>query len=513
MHLRHLASAIFPCLALLAPSVGFAASQKVESIAALQRAINEATPGDTITLKDGVYTTTKPIIVRSAGTEAKPVTIAAETVSGVEINGTHGFNVSGSAAYIVISGFKLTHASGKNTIGADTSHVRFTRNTFQCPGDGSYLTVLGYDARIDYNEFGEKKSPGNMIVVFGADGQVARRLWIHHNYFHDLSTVMGNDAEMIRFGISVHSLSTGGGLVEHNLFARCRGGNDLISNRSSGNTYRYNTLVDSPLAHLMLRHGNDCAVYGNYFINTEGLRIFGDRHRITSNYLEGNQVGIDLGNGNGEVADGAALTVHDRPDHCLIAFNTLIDNRTQFQLTNRSSVSLGATATIFANNILVGGEVAVKISAPHPDAVWSGNLLWNAESPGDFPPEGYKDLDPMLVADANGIRHLQPGSPAIGAATGMYPGVAFDMDGQPRPERKSIGADEISTAPIVARLLTIADVGPAAPEAGGELPTAAPAKPVEAAAPPSGPATPREKSGRPNESEVSPPERPTANAP
>ena len=53
-------------------------------------------------------------------------------------------------------------------------------------------------------------------------------------------------------------------------FERCNGENELISNKSSGNIYRYNTLVDSPGAQLSLRHGNDCLVYGNYLRNTEG---------------------------------------------------------------------------------------------------------------------------------------------------------------------------------------------------------------------------------------------------
>lgn len=493
------------CLALLAPSAGFAGSQQVDSVAALQKAINEASAGDTITLKDGIYTTAKAITVSVSGTEGKPVTIAAENISGVEITGTHGFTVTGSASYIVISGFKFTHASGKNTIGMDTSQVRFTRNIFQCSGDGPYLSVLGNDAQIDYNEFSEKKTTGSMIAVSGSGGQVARRLWIHHNYFHDLSTAGVNGAEMIRFGLSALGLSTGAGLVEHNLFSGCRGENDLISNRSSGNTYRYNTLLDSPSAQFTLRHGNDCIVYGNYFRNTEGLRVFGDRHQITSNYLEGNYIGINIGNGDAEVADGAALTAHDRPDNCLIAFNTFIDNRTHYQLSHRSSASLGATATTFANNILVGGDVAAKIEAPYTDAVWSGNLLWNTGRPGDFPPEGFKQVDPMLVADANGIKRLQPDSPAIAAATGGYPGIAFDMDGQPRPGKKSVGADEISTAPVTARVLTVADVGPAAPEASGDTQTAVPATPpVEAGTDSPEPAPQSGTGGQPNEAEASP---------
>jgi len=125
--------------------------------------------------------------------------------------------------------------------------------------------------------------------------QIAQRVWIHHNYFHDFTNAGVNGAETIRFGLSGLSMSTGNGMIEYNLFIRCNGENELISNKSSGNTYRYNTLIDSPGAQLTLRHGNDCQAYGNYFRNTDGLRVYGDRHQIFSNYFEGNTKGIDMG--------------------------------------------------------------------------------------------------------------------------------------------------------------------------------------------------------------------------
>jgi poly(beta-D-mannuronate) lyase len=439
----------------------FAATHIVDSIPALQAKINEAAPGDTITVKDGAYTTTKAITVNRRASAEQPLTISAETIGGVEINGTHGFNIVQPAAHVIIQGFILKHASGRNTIAAGTSHVRFSRNVFHCAGDGPYLAVLGDHAQVDYNEFRDKKTVGNMISVSGTGSQVARRLWIHHNYFHDFANAGANGAETIRFGLSQLSLSTGEGLVEHNLFVRCNGENELISNKSSGNTYRYNTLIDSPNTQLTLRHGNDCLVYGNYLRNTEGIRIFGDRHQIFSNYLEKNYIGINLGNGGAEVADGAPLTSHDRPDNCVITFNTLVDNRTHYQMSRRTPTALGATNTTFANNILQGG-VAAKIEGPNPGAVWQGNIVWNITSPGDLPADSFTTENPLLAAGADGVLRLQAGSPAIDAAVGDYPAVTFDFDGQARPDKKDKGADEFSSATVVARVLTVADVGPLA---------------------------------------------------
>lgn len=452
----------FAVLVVLVPVAGAVEQRLVDSLAALKSAVFRATPGETIILKAGVYTTSGPITIKCVGTAEKPITIAAETDGGVELAGSHGFSVSEPAEHVVIYGFKFTHAAGKTVVGAGTRHVRFTRNTFQCAGAGPYLTVHGDDAQVDYNEFADKSAAGSMLAVGGTGSQVARRLWVHHNYFHDLASAIATPAEMIRFGLSNFSLSTGQGLVEHNLFARCRGESELISNRASGITYRYNTFLESPTAKFSLRHGNDCVVYGNILRQTEGLRVFGDRHQIYSNYFEGNYIGLNIGNGSVENAEGAAASGFDRPDDCLIAFNTFVDNRTHYQMSRRSPEPLGAKNTTVANNLFVGGGVAARIEGPNPGAVWSGNLVWTKSGAGDLPAEGCTKADPLLEPGPDGLRRPAPGSPVIAAALGAFEMVTVDQDGQPRPAAKSQGADEVSTAPVVARMLSPGDVGPGA---------------------------------------------------
>ncbi len=427
----------------------------MSSIEELQAAIKDVAAGDTITVKNGTYTTTATLLLKAEGTAKAPIMIAAETVGGVTLTGKGGFKFVNPAAYITVRGFVFAHAAGQTAIAVGTQHCRITRCVFECTGEGVYLGVSGDEAQVDRNEFRNKRTLGNMISVTGAGTQVARRLWVHHNYFHDFANAKGNGAETIRFGLSGLSMSTGEGLVEHNLFVRCVGENELISNKSCGNTYRYNTILDSPGAQLTLRHGNDCRVYGNILRGTDGLRIFGDRHQIFSNYLEGNTRGINLGNGDGEVADGAKLTSHDRPDSCIIFFNTLIDNKVSYQMDNRKD-GMGATKTTFANNLIKGGGKVAAIAGPNADATWVGNVLWETGPEGDMPATGFTKADPKLKADAGGI--LRPAA-AI-AAIGVYPVAAVDMDGQPRGREKFVGADETSSQPAIARILTPADVGP-----------------------------------------------------
>jgi hypothetical protein len=452
-----------------------AATINVNSISSLQSAINGAVAGDIIIMQSGTYTTSSAITVNRVGTASNPITISAGTIGGVTIQGTHGFVFSSPAAYIEIEGFRFLHANSIN-IPVGTHHIRLTRNfidlNIASGADVSYINISGDDVEIDRNEFANKNTLGNMLDITGTGGQVARRLWVHHNYFHDFVSAGGNGAETIRWGLSGLSLSTGNGICEYNLFVRCNGENEMISNKSSGNIFRFNTVIDGN--EMSQRHGDNCQWYGNYMLNSEGIRIYGDNHLIHSNYLEGNTKGIDIGNGDGDVHNGAPLTAHDRPDGCIIVFNTLINNNTQYQMGGRTN-GLGATSTTFANNILQGGTTAVSISssAPYTNPTWSGNIIWSPTNIGNIPTSGYSNVNPLLAADAQGILHLQSGSPAIGTATGTYSGVTIDMDGQPRPSTgKDKGADESSTATVTAKLLTPADVGP---QSGLSAPTAAPA--------------------------------------
>ncbi len=446
-----------------------AVESTVDSLPGLVARLSHAEPGDVIIVRNGTYTTTGSVAIKRAGTAERPIVIAAETVGGVEIRGTHGFSVTQPAAHVIVRGFVFTHAAGRASIGAGTRHVRFSRNVFECDGDGHYLAVAGDDARIDYNEFRNKKTVGNMLSVTGTGNQVAKRVWIHHNHFHNFTNTWTTGAEALRVGLSTQSTSRGEARVEYNLFVRCVGESQLISNRCSGNTYRFNTILDCPGTQLSLRHGDDCAVYGNLLRNTEGIRIFGDRHLVHSNHLEGNYIGISIGNGSTDVGTGGSMSGHDRPDDCVIAFNTLVNNRTHYQLSKRAPEALGASNTLFAHNILLGGGTAAKIEGPYPGGRWTGNLLWDT-APGDLPREGYVRGDPLLAAGADGLLRPQAGSPALDAAGEPAPRIDVDFDGQPRIGKADTGADEASDAPASARPMTPADVGPlaaapAAPEA------------------------------------------------
>jgi poly(beta-D-mannuronate) lyase len=430
----------------------------VASIADLQTAINGAKPGDIIFLKSGVYITTADITVNKTGTKQQPIIIAAQHAGGAEIGGSSGFNLVSPAAYIIVTGFKFTHAASKARLGMGTRFCQWTRNIFETPDTGDYLTVAGSDHQIDYNTFQNKDSLGKFIAVKGSGNQIAERLWIHHNYFKTHKNQGNrNGAEALQFGLSGFSLSSSTSIVEYNLFEDCDGENELISVKASRVTLRYNTIRNCP-AQFTLRHGNFNEVYGNFFINTPGLRIFGDDHIIHSNHFENCSIALNIGNGGAEVADGAPLTSHDRPDRVLIAFNTLVNNKNNIVQTARTN-GLGSTYITVANNIIQGGGPAASIVGPSKSPAWEGNIIFNTNGAGDMPEGTYKNIDPKLKKDAAGEYHLQKGSPAVNAASGSYSSVKSDMDAQPRSAPLDKGADEISTSTVKARVLNPADVG------------------------------------------------------
>src|SRR4051794_39076724 len=69
-----------------------AAHYTVDSLEALQAKVNSAAPGDVITLKDGVYSTTAPIAITGKGTAKSSIGILAQTPGGVTIEGSDGFD-------------------------------------------------------------------------------------------------------------------------------------------------------------------------------------------------------------------------------------------------------------------------------------------------------------------------------------------------------------------------------------------------------------------------------------
>lgn len=379
---------ILSCLFL---SAATARDIKVNSIAALQQVINNSIPGDQIVLANGIYTTKESIVIKNAGTSVNKITVKAESAGGTEISGTNGFLLIPPASYIIIQGFKFTHNTGTNSISAGVTHCLITNNIFEClpvnAGTRPYLTVSGDDNEISYNTFRYKKDEGQMLSIQGPGGEkMAKRTWIHHNYFHDFTPPGKNNCSAIQIGLSSRSMDSAYCVVEYNLFVRTEGENEgAICHKACNNIIRFNTFGERS-EELSLRHGNNSQVYGNFFINTTGLRFSGDNHLIYNNYYNGCSKAIVCTNGDGEVSEGSKLTCHDRPDRVKVEYNTIIDCKSSYQMPGRNN-GMGATGITFSHNIIRGGS-PVSIEGSYPGSVWKENILFNT-SGGDMPATGF----------------------------------------------------------------------------------------------------------------------------
>jgi hypothetical protein len=413
----------------------------VSDLAGLAAAAAAAKPGDCVTLADGTYAASGAVGIASVGTAQARITITAQTIGGVTISGTGGLRLDSPAAYVTIRGFRFTH-SGTMVMGLGTHHCTITRNEFQLGGSGTYLHIQGLDQEVSYNRFQNKTSAGSMVQLdaSGRDHAGTQRSYLHHNHFSKHQFTGGNGGECI---------ATWGGFTraEHNLFEDCDGDPEIITIKASDGIYRDNTFRRSTRGMVTLRYSNRTVIDGNFFFGLKaGLRAYGKDHRITNNYFEGNNgIGIYVSNG---AAGGAYIQI----ERMLIAHNTLVND----SIVPRSGDLPPLTVTL-ANNIIRKDGGSFASEGAGWQAKWEGNIFWGSATTS-IPASGFKKVDPMLTA-AGGISHLAAGSPAIDAAVGSY-ALTDDMDGQPRTGKADVGADEVSTAPVVRRPLNAADVGP-----------------------------------------------------
>ncbi|MEO0898132.1 MAG: chondroitinase-B domain-containing protein [Bacteroidota bacterium] len=275
----------------------------------------------------------------------------------------------------------------------------------------------------------------------------------------------GNDMgiEPIRIGLSSQANRISRSLVEYCYFTGCDGDGELISSKATQNVYRFNTFENNTKAELVLRHGSEAIVYGNFFLRGKGgIRVReGQNHYIYNNYFEGlNDRALYLQN-----------EASDPLDSIMIAFNTLVDCE---------EVRLGGvgnnkpTHVLFANNIFTDPKDDL-FREPTGTETWIGNVAF-----GDLgmtlPASGLTIINPLLVENSLGFWGLDSLSPAIDAAQMGYPllpqfpgmdsidtAIMFDLMGQDRPQmesKKDLGSNEYPHHIPIQPIATEANTGP-----------------------------------------------------
>ncbi len=458
-----------------------AAEFLASNAAQISAAMNTAQPGDTIIMADGVWTD-QHIDFAGAGNADNPITLRAQTPGGVTLNGSSTLSISGN--WLVADGLRFDGgalAAGQHVVrfrgsNGNANNSRLTNSAIINYNPQSvdtryfWVSLYGDNNRVDHNYFAGQNHQG-VTVVDWLDGTTNHNR-IDSNYFSrpaPINPADSNGFETIRIGTSEFSLSNANDIIENNVYERSDGEIEIISNKSGGNIYRYNTFRDSA-GTLTLRHGNNATVEGNFFLgenknNSGGVRVIGEDHTVINNYF------ADLdGRAGGAISISAGvpdspLSGHFQVKDALIAHNTIV-NVNQAAITFDDG--LGSSGrTLLAENVTVANNLIYSTNDPLFEGnegtgwTWAGNIAFGQSLGPKAGDAGISVVNPQLILGADGLWRPASNSPAIDAASGDFTGtLTTDMDGQPRIGIFDVGADEFSNAAIVRKPLQAADVGP-----------------------------------------------------
>jgi len=292
--------------------------------------------GDEIILANGTYDTDARIKFVGSGTAENPIIFRAETPGEVIFSGGFqmeiGGNENNTGEYLVVEGFYWLGGYGASKViqfrnGYYPAHHSTIQN---CAMNGlavhpddeedgtsvkhNWIELYGTYNTVINCSFMNKSNAGNMILVelvynafappYDDDDPDYQTIntgcdlvghSITNNYFYkyaktESTLTNAGDSETIRIGTSDYQNVNSGTMVMNNYFVEADGENEIITNKSKNNSYINNTFRRSR-GSLVLRHGSDATVEGNYFLGedidgTGGIRITDSNHVITNNYIQ-----------------------------------------------------------------------------------------------------------------------------------------------------------------------------------------------------------------------------------
>ncbi|MEL7425259.1 MAG: chondroitinase-B domain-containing protein [Bacteroidota bacterium] len=432
---------------------------EVTSQAEFNAAQDQANTGDTIVWAQGTYSNIRMDIDKDGLiVTAEPYgTVLFKGVSRAVINADHttfsGFQYLGG----FIGNLDVIRVYGSDVLITHVNIQNYTSFKYLRVYEASRRTTISYcnfENRINLDD-------QNILSILVDDEPGYHK--IQHCSFKNFEGIgLDEGIEPIRIGVSSQGDLDSRTLVEYCYFTRCNGDGEIISHKSRQNVYRYNTFENNPVAELVLRHGDEGIVYGNFFLNNMGgIRVReGSHHFIYNNYFEGlDRRVIYLMN------DGA-----DPLNNIHIYHNTIV---------NSEEVRLGGpgsnppTNVTIANNIFTN-PIERLFQDDTGNETWIGNLSLGTLGI-DLPSEGLSNTDPALAENTEGYFQLAANSPAIASATDGYPAVPLfpgmdydneimlDLMKEARPvsiAERAIGASEFSSTIQVQPYASEMNTGP-----------------------------------------------------
>jgi poly(beta-D-mannuronate) lyase len=306
-------------------------------------------PGDVIILKNGVYDTDERLRFFGSGTSDNPVIFRPETLGGVVFTGGARLSIGGededgvkiaTGEYLIVDGFHWKGGYGASTfiefrngsenaahhstiqncvidgLGVDPDELNEDLADEQIPKHnwvvlyGTYNTVINCSfmnkvtagnivlGEYAYNAFPDEDDESNNTSCVEVGHKIMNNYFFNYEKVTELYGKKANgddlsnsgDSETIRLGTSSYQMVNSNGIVSNNYFVQADGENEIITNKSKGNTYTNNTFRRCR-GSLVLRHGSYGTVDGNYFLGedvdgTGGIRIVDSEHTITNNYIQ-----------------------------------------------------------------------------------------------------------------------------------------------------------------------------------------------------------------------------------
>ena len=276
--------------------------------------------GDIVILADGIYTSEERIkFSPTTGTAALPITFRPQTPGGVKF--TNGLQMDIGGDYVVVDGFHWQGGYGASNFiqfrdGTDYANHSTIQNCAidglalspdEIADDGTtsitkhrWVVLYGTYNTVINCSFMNKASAGALILAeYQYNAEDDRCAIVGHtisnNYFYkyekiDNTLSNSGDSETIRIGASDDQNVNSNVTVNNNYFVEADGENEIITNKSKNNTFTNNTFRRCR-GSLVLRHGSDATVDGNYFLGedvegTGGIRITDSNHTITNNYIQ-----------------------------------------------------------------------------------------------------------------------------------------------------------------------------------------------------------------------------------
>lgn len=390
----------------------------------------EYTAGDEIILANGVYNSDERIVLLGNGTAENPIVFRAESPGGVRFTG--GLKLNIAADFAVVDGFHWQGGYGASNFiqfrnNTDYAHFSTLQN---CAIDGleidpddviddmqnnsitkhRWVVLYGTNNTVVNCSFMNKRSAGALLLAeyeFNAEADACATVGhtIRNNYFYkyskiDSSLSNAGDSETMRIGTSEFQNVNSNVTVTNNYFVEADGENEIISNKSKGNTYTNNTFRRCR-GSLVLRHGSNAVIDRNYFLGesvegTGGIRTTDSHHTVTNNYIQdcitvnsqsiwNNGITFLAGNDNFAVpcTSSNVTNGYQKSENLFIANNTFVNTNAPL-FYNENKGTTDPTGTVKDN--------LIYFTSGHPNIsnIISGNTT-----------NAYADLGTSLNYDGN----------------------------------------------------------------------------------------------------------------